>query len=70
MKRVPHNRLLGSKWTAVVPEQREKHFEVIRVMRVDADVNHVVLRALLSKAERTVSVSQLDDAQRWQAGWR
>ena len=58
-------RLPGSKWTAVAPEGREKHFEVIEARRDDT----AVLVCVLSGAQRAVPLTELGDRERWRPGW-
>ena len=55
--------------SAVEPERREKHFEVIRVLKEEGAPLRVVLRALISKAERTVPARELEEVELWAAGW-
>lgn len=65
-------KLANSKWTAVVPQQREKHFIVVAV-EVDAEdaqrVMGVTLEAVLSKRQRSLHWSELSDTRQWQPGW-
>ncbi len=65
-------KLANSKWTAVVPQQREKHFMVVAV-EADADdaqlIRQVTLEAVLSKRHFTLHWSLLADTSQWQPGW-
>ncbi len=66
-------KLLHSKWTAVQPREREKHFIVTRLVEPDppdAALEQVELEAVLSKRSRIVAWRQLRDATRWLRGWR
>ncbi|MBM5573020.1 MULTISPECIES: TIGR02450 family Trp-rich protein [Deefgea] len=65
-------KLLKSKWTAAVSQQREKHFIVVKV-ETDPDdaqkVEHVTLEAVLSKRHFTLHWSALTDETQWRVGW-
>ena len=66
-------KLLLSKWTATVPQRREKHFLVTRVIepRVPGGpVEQVEIEAVHSRRSRTIDWRELTDASRWQQGWR
>jgi tryptophan-rich hypothetical protein len=63
-------KLLHSKWTAVQPVNKEKHF---LVTEVQTDANEVpqtcTLQAVHSGAERTLHWREFKDASRWLQGW-
>ncbi len=65
-------KLSNSKWTAVVPQQKEKHFIVVDV-EADADdgqlIHQVTLEAVLSKRQFVLHWSLLSDTAQWQPGW-
>jgi tryptophan-rich hypothetical protein len=70
--RPPSKKLLDSKWTAVQPEEREKHFVVTRVLdakRPRASGPSVELRCLLTKRFRIVTRADLENRERWLPGW-
>ena len=65
-------RLLDSKWTASVPENREKHFVVTRVLdaaTAASKVQSVELRCLLTKRTRIVAQADLLEPELWRPGW-
>ena len=65
-------KLTNSKWTAVVAQQREKHFIVVAVETdaEDAQLTHqVTMEAVLSKRHFTLHWSLLGDTAQWQPGW-
>jgi tryptophan-rich hypothetical protein len=71
--RNPVNRakLPGSKWTAVRPENREKHFTVRDWVR-DADgrpTEEVEIEAILTRVVRVLRWRELEDWDRWRIGW-
>lgn len=65
-------KLANSKWTAVLPQQREKHFIVVAV-EVDAEdaqlIRQVTLEAVLSKRQFSLHWSMLSNVAQWQPGW-
>jgi len=65
-------KLTNSKWTAVMPQQREKHFIVVTV-EVDAEdaqvIRQVTLEAVLSKRQFTLHWKALGDTAQWLPGW-
>ncbi len=70
MNRVHPKKLLNSKWTAVEPVRREKHFLVTEV-EFDDEQNVVActLEAVLSKRELAIDWRELTDDSRWRQGW-
>lgn len=72
-RRLNPRKLLLSKWTAVVPQQRERHFIVTRVVEPEdpeAPIEQVVLQAVLTRRDSTVAWRELTDEDRWHQGWR
>ena len=68
--RIQKNKLLLSKWSAVAPKDREKHFLVTQVLDDDpADIS-VILEAIHSKKEYVLHWTALKDDTRWRQGWR
>jgi tryptophan-rich hypothetical protein len=69
---VNRKKLPGSKWTAVQPVDREKHFLVHDWVR-DADgepTDRVVIEAVLTRRIREIGWRELADRHRWRVGWR
>jgi tryptophan-rich hypothetical protein len=65
-------KLLLSKWTAVKPQKREKHFlvaEVVRPEPPEAPVEWVELEAVHSGARRRIRWRDLRDSTAWRQGW-
>ena len=65
-------KLLLSKWTAVKPLGRDKHFLVAKVVLPDepgAAVEWVEIEAVMSKAARRIAWRDLRDAAQWRQGW-
>ena len=75
--RVPKNllspkKLLLSKWTAVKPRNREKHFVVTRVIEPELPsmrVEQVELEAVHSKQVYLLHLRELTNASLWRQGW-
>ena len=63
-------KLLQSKWTAVEPRRREKHFLVTEVHVDEAGVPQTcTLEAIYSGRERLLPWRELKDASQWRMGW-
>lgn len=65
-------KLLHSKWTAVAPRRREKHFMVVKLVEPEspeAPVEFVELEAVHSKRVQRLPWRELTDASRWRQGW-
>ena len=65
-------KLLLSKWTAVTPVARDKHFVVVKVVEPElpgAPVQWVELEALFSKRVTRLAWRELRDAAVWRQGW-
>ncbi len=70
--RLSPRKLLLSKWTAVSPRNREKHFVVIRVLEPEppeAPVELVEIEAVHSKRTFLLHWRELADGGRWRQGW-
>jgi tryptophan-rich hypothetical protein len=65
-------KLLLSKWTAVKPVAKQKHFLVSRVIQPDdpADAIQLVeIEAVFSKATQVIAWRELQDQSVWRQGW-
>jgi tryptophan-rich hypothetical protein len=65
-------KLLLTKWTAVKPIAKQKHFLVSRVIQPDLPTDPVVsveIEAVFSKATQVISWRELQDHSVWQQGW-
>jgi len=71
-----NKKLLLTKWTAVMPQHREKHFLVSRVhdpqLPSDQTIpkNYVELEAVLTKRRYLLIWTELKDLSRWLQGWQ
>jgi tryptophan-rich hypothetical protein len=66
------NKLLKSKWTAVSPTNKEKHFIVTKVISpesIDQPIEFIQLEAVYSKRSQLLHWQQLNDTNLWLQGW-
>ena len=65
-------KLMLSKWTALQPQNREKHFLVVRVLQPEdpqLPVTEVELEAVYSRRSQIIPWKTLIDDTRWRQGW-
>jgi tryptophan-rich hypothetical protein len=65
-------KLLLTKWTAVKPVAKQKHFLVIRVIQPDDPgdaIQLVEIEAVFSKATQVIAWRDLRDERVWRQGW-
>lgn len=63
-------KLLLSKWTAVSPLNREKHFLVTKLLRDELEtITACVLEAVLTQRAEVIDWQLLKDDSRWRQGW-
>ena len=66
-------KLLMSKWTAVRPIAKNKHFLVSKVIAPDPPelkVEWIEMEAVYSKAVTRIHWHELKDEERWRRGWQ
>ncbi len=69
--RINPRKLLLSKWTALRPIDRERHFLVSELFCDEfGTVLEVELQAVLSRRCQRLDWHELQDASRWLMGWR
>jgi tryptophan-rich hypothetical protein len=68
---VNHKKLPNSKWTAVRPVDREKHFIVLDWVRDDdgAPTDHLFIEAVLTNRTRRIHWRELERPESWRVGW-
>ena len=68
---VNHRKLPNSKWTAVRPVNREKHFLVLDWVRDEDEVptDEIHIEAVLTKVIRRIYWRELEDSAIWRIGW-
>lgn len=72
MNAVHPKKLLLSKWTAVQPQGREKHFLVSALVQPDdpaSPLEWVEIEAVHSRRARRIPWRELRDSARWRQGW-
>ena len=65
-------KLLLSKWTAVTPVKKQKHFLVSRVIQPELPtdlIELVEIESVFSKATQIIAWRQLQDDMVWRQGW-
>ncbi len=65
-------KLLLSKWTAVKPVGKDKHFLVTKVIAPELPegrIEQVEIEAVMSRAARRIGWRELQDTALWQQGW-
>ncbi len=65
-------KLLLTKWTAVEPIAKDKHFLVTRLIlpeTPDAMVEAVEIEAVMSRKSRRIGWRELRDPSQWRQGW-
>ena len=71
MNKINPKKLLNSKWTAVRPVDKEKHFIVTEVeFDEDDEVILCVLEAVFTKRANPIDWHDLKDDSRWVFGWK
>jgi len=69
--RINPKKLLHSKWTAVKPVNKEKHFMVTELKFDEEDnVMHCLLEAVLTKREEAIDWHDLKNTEQWRQGWQ
>jgi tryptophan-rich hypothetical protein len=68
---VNRKKIAGSKWTAVRPVERQKHFIVLDWVRDDdgRPTDEVEIEAVLTRAVSVIHWRALEDRDRWRIGW-
>lgn len=76
--RLNPKKLLRSKWTAVQPQHKEKHFIVTQLLQPEVPgvaqqppppIVDIVIEAVHSGRSRTLPWRELTDTSRWRQGW-
>ncbi|WP_260259466.1 TIGR02450 family Trp-rich protein [Vibrio intestinalis] len=71
MNRINPAKLHNSKWTAIKPSKRERHFLVSAIeFEEDGSVASCTLEAILSKKEYAVDWKDFKDSEKWIQGWK
>ena len=71
MNKINPKKLLNSKWTAVTPSKKEKHFLVTEIeFDEDGLVVSCALEAVMSKRVIPINWHNLKDGNSWVQGWK
>ena len=70
MTKINPKKLLNSKWTAVKPANKEKHFLITAVeFDEDDNVTGCTIEAIMSKREIDIDWRDLKNHDQWSQGW-
>jgi tryptophan-rich hypothetical protein len=71
LNKISPKKLLNSKWTAVVPLNKEKHFLIIEVeYDEEGAVMSCLIEAIMSKRSIQIKWRDLKDTGQWVQGWK
>jgi tryptophan-rich hypothetical protein len=71
MNRINPKKLLNSKWTAVIPVKKEKHFLVTEIeLDEEGLVISCCIEAVMSKRSIPIDWHDLKDESSWIYGWK
>ena len=71
MNNINPRKLLNSKWTAVSPVNKEKHFTVTETeFAEDGSVISCTIEAIISRRPMAMNWQDLKDASQWLQGWK
>lgn len=71
MHQINPKKLLNSKWTAVRPQNKEKHF-IVSEVEFDEEGAVLICRieAVLTKRATSIDWQELKNSCQWQQGWK
>jgi tryptophan-rich hypothetical protein len=70
MNQINPNKLLLSKWTAVAPKHKERHFMVIKLIRDEEQkIIACELEAVINNNSYEIDWQVLKDSSCWLMGW-
>lgn len=71
MNKINPKKLLNSKWTAIKPINKEKHFLVTEIeFDEEGEVLQCLLEAVISNRSENIDWTQLKNKEAWQQGWK
>ena len=71
MNTVSPKKLLNSKWTAIHPVNKEKHFLITEVeFNEEGAVIHCLMEAVITRRSFPIQWRDLHDGNKWINGWR
>ena len=71
VNKINPKKLLNSKWTAVNPVKKEKHFLVSELkFDDDGEVIHCLIEAIISNRSEPIDWKVLKNSDNWLQGWK
>ena len=71
MHQINPQKLLLSKWTSITPQQKEKHFIVVKLIKDEQEtVIECVLEAVLTRTQYSLPWRDLKSTKQWLQGWQ
>lgn len=70
MNQINPKKLLNSKWTAVNPIKKEKHFLITEVKFEENEVTHCLIEAVMTKRTQALDWQELKNQDDWLSGWK
>ena len=71
MNKIITKKLLNSKWTAVKPINKEKHFLISELEFDENDkVIHCLIEAVISHRVQPINWEELKEIEQWIQGWK
>ena len=71
MNKINAKKLLNSKWTAVKPINKEKHFIITKIeFDENNNVINCLIEAVISNREQPINLAELKESEHWQQGWK
>ena len=71
MNTINPRKLLNSKWTAVNPTKKEKHFLVTEVeFNEEGELVLCLIEAVISSRAASIQWYELEDTNKWLHGWK
>jgi len=70
---VNRKKLLNSKWTALNPKNKEKHFTVTQVKLNEEDpqvIDFIILTAVFTNKSYQMNYKELGNELNWKKGWK
>ncbi len=70
MNQINPKKLLNSKWTAVNPVKKEKHFLITEIEFEEHEVTHCLIEAVMTKRTQVLDWQELKNQEHWLSGWK
>tara|TARA_R110000822_G_scaffold159476_38_gene299796 strand:- start:4791 stop:5006 length:216 start_codon:yes stop_codon:yes gene_type:complete len=71
VNKINPKKLLNSKWTAINPVKKEKHFLVIELeLDEEGGVDHCLIESVISNRSEPIEWQELKNSDKWLQGWK